>query len=109
VWQESIRSDYIIFTTIFLIATIVIKYFSETSNVKQFCFLINYERGTWDSIFDKLRIIKEIERIDFLAGIYDLDVIVTVRSMQKLEEIAKFISSLPHVTYSEYTTLDRKL
>ena len=53
IWQENIRTDYIIFTTLFLIATIVIKYFSETSNLQVFCFFVKYERGAWDSIYDR--------------------------------------------------------
>ena len=39
IWQENIRIDYIIFTTIFLAATIIIRYFDEIgeSETGSFC------------------------------------------------------------------------
>ena len=40
IWQENIRIDYIIFTTIFLAATIIIRYFDEIGNLKPGVFVI---------------------------------------------------------------------
>ena len=86
----------------------MIKYFSETSNLQVFCFFVKYERGAWDSIYDRLKLVKEIDRIDFLAGLFDLEIMVTVRSMQRLMEIAEFIERIPKVTSSTYSLLEQK-
>ena len=53
-------------------------------------------------------LVKEIDRIDFLAGLFDLEIMVTVRSMQRLMEIAEFIEKFLKVTSSTYSLLEQK-
>jgi hypothetical protein len=102
-WHEAIRVDYLLFTTLFLIATIVIRYFSETSNLRTFTFLINLIHGKRDYVIDRLRPMKEIDSIDFLAGKHSLFVKLTVRAIKKLDQFAEFIDELPGVASFTYS------
>jgi hypothetical protein len=102
-WEESIRVDYIIFTTILIVASILIRYFHETVNVRKVLFLINHGMGYMQDILLQISKIKEVDRIDFLTGDYDFLVVITVRSMARLAEIAIFIEQIPGVITSTYT------
>lgn len=103
VWLEPIRLDYILFTTLFIVATIVIRYFSETSNLKTFLMFVEYKRGRLNHVLEHIRMIKEVEEVNVLAGDYDICVKVTVHSMQKLADIFERIDGLTSVTWTAYT------
>jgi len=84
IWQEAIRTDYIAFTTIFLIAGIVIRYFYETVNARRFLFVIQLKQNYFTQFFTILRKIKEIDQLNVVLGTYDVILHLTVRSMARL-------------------------
>jgi len=102
VWHETIRVDYIAFTTLFIAAVILIRYFYENANVQRVLFLMKLKRGQLDLVLQNLLKIKEMDTLDFVTGNYDIVMQVTVRSMHRVSEIAekcKRISDVKELTY----------
>lgn len=103
VWQETIRTDYVAFTTIFLVAGIVIRYFYETVNARRFLFVIRLKQNFLNDFFVILRKIKEIDQLNVVLGTYDVILHLTVRSMARLGEITNQINYFPGLEKAYYS------
>lgn len=109
VWQEAIRGDYVAFTTIFLVAAIVIRYFHGAANTRRFVFLVDLQQGAMAGFLEFLREFKEITRVHVVLGTHDLIVEVTVRSMPRLAEITKKINYFPGLESAWYSVAEPRL
>ncbi|OLS15334.1 MAG: hypothetical protein RBG13Loki_1039 [Promethearchaeota archaeon CR_4] len=103
VWKDNIRADYVAFTTIFLIAGIVIRYFYETVNARRFLFVISLKQNYFTQFVTILRKIKEIDQFNVVLGTYDVILHLTVRSMARLGEISNQINYFPGVEKAYYS------
>jgi drug/metabolite transporter (DMT)-like permease len=107
VWHETVRPDYIIFVTILIVSAVFIRYFHESINVRHIIFYITHDMGQMEEVLKNLSSIKEVDRIDFLAGDFDFAVYLTVRALPRLTEIAHYIEKIPSVVKSNYVVEDR--
>jgi hypothetical protein len=103
IWAEQIRPDYIIFTTIFLLTGIFIRYFYGSINMRRFLFIIKLKQNEVENFLRYITKIKEIDLIQALIGTYDFLLHVTVHSMARLAQISQHINyfqGLESATYS---------
>ncbi len=102
VWNETIKVDYIAFTTLFIAAVILIRFFAESGTVQRVLFLVKLTPGHSDAVMQDFLKIKELDTLDFVTGDYDIIMQVTVRSMRRISEIAeacKRVQDVKELTY----------
>lgn len=108
VWNETIKADYIIFTTLFIGAVILIRFFSDSGNVQRVLFLLKLTPGHSDEVMQDLLKLKELDTLDFVTGDYDIIMQVTVRSMRRISEIAEKCKRVPDVKELTYCVIGEK-
>ncbi|MHA1871676.1 MAG: hypothetical protein ACTSU2_10055 [Promethearchaeota archaeon] len=105
IWNEAIRFDYVIFTTIFLVVAIIIRYFHEIANSKRFIFIIKLKNNQFENFLKYMEKIREIDRISLLFGTFNLVVFVTVQTMSRLAYIADRINYFAGLKSAYYSAL----
>lgn len=108
VWNESIKVDYIIFTTLFIAAVILIRFFSDSGNVQRVLFLVKIRPGHSDEVMQDLLKLKELDTLDFVTGDYDIIMQVTVRSVHRVPEIAEKCKRIPDVKELTYCVIGER-
>ncbi len=108
VWNETMRVDYIAFTTLFIAAVILIRYFSESSTIQRVLFLVKLTPGRSDVVMQDFLKIKELDMLDFVTGDYDIIMQVTVRSMRRISEIAETCKRIPDVKELTYCVIGER-
>jgi hypothetical protein len=103
VWLEPLRSDYILFTTIFLLAGLVIRYFHGTANARRFIFVVKLKPRHYDQFLSYIRGIIEIIQINQTLGTYDAVLRVSVQNIARLEQIANHINLYPGLEKAYYS------
>jgi DNA-binding Lrp family transcriptional regulator/multidrug transporter EmrE-like cation transporter len=106
IWQEPIKPDYIIFTTLFLIAGIIIRYFHGSMNRRTFLFVIKLKKNETELFLEYIQKIREITQINRVLGTYDFVLHVTVQSMTKLSQITSKINYFPGLEKAYYSIED---
>lgn len=102
-WHESIRGDYILFTTLFLFAGIFIRYFHSGTNLKQVLFVIKVKHNQDEPFREYLGRIREIDQINYLIGTFDFTLHLTVRTVDRLSQIANLINYFPGLEWAYYS------
>ncbi len=97
IWKEPIQSDYIIFTTIFLVVSILIRYLHENSNFMLVLFTIRIKNVNIKKLIVLLHSIKEIEEINYSLGKFGLVVHASIRSLPRLFIIHNIVKEFPGV------------
>ncbi|UYP48385.1 hypothetical protein NEF87_004670 [Candidatus Lokiarchaeum ossiferum] len=102
IWGEPIQSDYVIFTTIFLVISILIRYLHENSNFMLVLFTVRVINVNAKKLITFLHSIKEIDEINYSLGRYGLLIHASVRSLPRLFIIKKSLLEFPGVLEVNY-------
>jgi drug/metabolite transporter (DMT)-like permease len=101
VWQETLRIDYVIITSILLIAVLLIRYFDDTANIRRVVFFITLNPGGMKKTMDYLTGIKEITKV-WVLGDNMIFAAATVRSSSRITVLNTKFDNLPETKCSEY-------
>lgn len=97
IWSEPIQGDYIIFTTIFLVVSILIRYLHENSNFMLVLFTVRVTNVNVKRLVSYLLSIREIDEINYSLGKFGLLIHASVRSLPRLFIIQSNLMEFPGV------------
>lgn len=102
IWNEAIQLDYILFTTIFLLISIIIRYFHENANLKLILLRIRVDNLYLNSLSQYLRSLMEISELNITLGRVGIIAHANVQSLPRLFTIIQEIQAHPGVQSLEY-------
>jgi hypothetical protein len=97
IWKEPLKTDYMLFCTILLIAIIFIRYFQESNELRKVIFVLQIQPGSVDHCLKFFSTFKEIDEIRILWGTYNIILFATVRSFQTLNRLSQEFNEFPSV------------
>jgi hypothetical protein len=103
IWLEPLRSDYILFTTIFLLSGLIIRYFHGAANVRRFLFVIKLKPNHSQLFLKYIQNIKEIIQVSQTLGTYHFLLRISVQNIARLEQIANQINLYPGLEKATYS------
>lgn len=102
IWHESISLDYILFTSIFLIISIVIRYFHESANFRLVLFRIQIRNSQIQPFIQFIRNFREIEEVFITFGKIGVIFHATFRSLPRLFLVIQNIQAFEGVIDVKY-------
>lgn len=101
-WKDPIPYDYILFTTIFLVISLVIRYFHENANLQLILFRIRVKNQNLREVIRNLQNFSEIFEINITLGRIGILAHGNIQSVPRLFSILQKIEATPGVLTVEY-------
>lgn len=108
-WNEHIRIDYMVITTILLVAALIIRYYYESSVKIELYFFIETKRNKSKDVIDFLASYKESGTLYALTGKWDLVIEFYVRSMNRFNQIYEEIKNYRSIKNINYGIIEKEM
>lgn len=108
-WNEHIRIDYMVITTILLVAALIIRYYYESSVKIELYFFIETKRNKSKDVIDFLANYKESGTLYVLTGKWDFVIEFYVRSMNRFNQIYEEIKNYRSIKNINYGIIEKEL
>jgi hypothetical protein len=105
-WNELIHLDYMIFTTILLLSSIIIRYFYESKNTFDFFFFLKIQKNIL-SVIQFLQKNHDIESIAVTCGDWDVIFKIKMRNMEKFYIFTKKLELNAEISHFIYMIADK--
>ncbi|MHA1340576.1 MAG: hypothetical protein ACTSO2_11435 [Promethearchaeota archaeon] len=108
IWNEEIRIDYMILTTIILICAIFIRYFYEANSLINIIFFAHLAKGVKIKHMYEFRSIKEFSSIKAILGAkWDLLIEARFRSLKKFYSIYNYMKNNKYIDDVAYFFINK--
>lgn len=108
-WNEQIRMDYMLITTVLLIAALIIRYYYESSVKIELYFFIEIKRNRSQDVIDFLANYKESGTLYALTGRWDFVIEFYVRSMNRFNQIYEEIKNYRGIKRINYGIVEKDI